>query len=251
MSLSTWLCSGSRASCFPSSFLGPAVFSFHSPAQPGVVTSELSRTADSHLLLLLLLSVVSQLCGGGVGGGGGHVFPSVWTHGGDVLCCGRALCSRHRAFPGKAWQWPARARAPPWVTTPRSGSPWPKWPWRTSTVTSSPSTRRERWGNGHTFHRHTRTLRWPWSCNCRLTHSHALIQGETEVIDTLITWYAHTNPHFPHFKCVGVSAGVVYVTFQLRQAHFLLWEVTSVCSSLSWLFFLFYFNHMMMMMIAI
>lgn len=55
----------------------------------------------------------------------------------------------HCVFPDKAWQWPARAPAPLWVTTPRSGSPWPKWPWRTSTVTSSPNMRRERWGNKH------------------------------------------------------------------------------------------------------
>ncbi len=65
-----------------------------------------------------------------------------------VLHCRRALCLFHWlcVFAGKPWQWLARARAPPWVTTPKSGSPWPKWPWRTFTVISSPSTRRERWG---------------------------------------------------------------------------------------------------------
>lgn len=50
-------------------------------------------------------------------------------------------------FAGTSWQWLARAPAFPWVTTLRRGSLWPKWPWRTFIVTSSPSMRNEKWGN--------------------------------------------------------------------------------------------------------
>lgn len=137
--------SGNRDRSFPSSFSRPTVILFHSSnSSARCITAKHSKIEQTFSCLLcclpstvLLLSGIMLLC------------VNFWC---STAYFAPALPSHHLCvFSGKAWRWLARARAPPWVTTPGSGSPWPKWPWRTSTVTSSPKTRSERWGNGHKF----------------------------------------------------------------------------------------------------
>lgn len=49
-------------------------------------------------------------------------------------------------FYRKPWQREVTLLDPQWVTTQKSEWPWPRWPWRTSTVTWLPSMRRGKWG---------------------------------------------------------------------------------------------------------